>query len=337
MEFISISDRFELCMRRHGFIKLDGCNIVSHRPELLFNIAGMSEIYPLFSNQNTKSPNLFSLQRCIRVNDIDEIGDSSHLTSFCMLGFFGFNLLTLEQAADILAEFVLEFFPKNSLYITANRNDLRGQKIWEKHGIDVVLNDENMWFSGETGVCGIGTEIFFKDLDMELANLVSINGDMDSDGKISERSTTFVDMGAGLERLEMISKGLNSVFDIDEFRTIAEFLGIGNKSAADRIALDHFRTITYMSKQVRISNNKQGYILKKLVRRFLINYDVARLPNCEVRELLLSEHSKLNDVIKAADEYVVKRSKLTADDVSYLQSTIGCPMDLILERFKSKI
>lgn len=336
-----IQEKFKKKLYKENFKFFDGENIINSDSKLLFNIAGITQIKTLFDNSDTKNDNLFSIQKCIRVNDIEEIGDETHLTSFSMLGFFGFDKLTIEQGIDLLIDFFLIFFKKEELYININENDNLALTAWRKHNIEInlVKNKENMWFSGTEGPCGIGSEIFHKEKNVELANIVSINSDL-KNHEIKQRNNSFVDMGAGLERIEMIINKLNNVFEIDEFVKIAELLNITNQTKTERICLDHFRTIELMEKQIGISHKKQGYIFKKLIRRFLLNFphkinNISK--NIKFRNLLINENDKLTIVLKNAEKYCLKKTTLNIKDIKFLRETIGCPKEYIYKHFADKM
>jgi len=341
-----ISDLFKVELVNLNFVQINGENVVINDDELLFNVAGMTPIKHFFKDINTKSENLFSIQKCIRVNDIDEIGDNTHLTSFSMLGFFGFDQLTLSQGIDILIKFLTKFFSYDELYVNIGKNDEFAFNLWSRHNIELrcVEDAENMWFSGTTGPCGIGTEVFCKYKDVELANIVCINSDLNHSLNISKREKYFIDMGSGLERLDMIINKLDSVFDIEEFQQLAIYLNISSKTPTERICLDHFRTIKLISREIQISNHKQGYILKKLARRFLINYTLNLNLNLTVLQkddptvqLLISENNKLVKVFKEADDYCNKLEKLDTESVKFLRETIGCPLEYIEKHFIHKM
>jgi alanyl-tRNA synthetase len=204
--------------------KIDG-NIKSYDETTLFCPAGMQQFKSFFKDENHKGT-ISNIQSCLRLNDIDEIGDGTHLLYFNMIGFFSFRDLSVPQAIDYWMGF-LKRIGITPDYITIHPDKPEWSKFYDKYGVEVRLDEECIWSDGEIG--GYCTE-FYKD-DIEIGNIVNPLG-------------TCIDVGFGLERIEMV---LNDT----------------PKSKEDTLKETVFKMI---ESGFAPGNNKQGYILKKLLR-----------------------------------------------------------------------
>lgn len=167
-----------------------------------------------------------NIQSCLRLNDIEEIGDGSHLLYFNMIGLFSFRQLNVEETID----FWMEFLNKIGIipdYITIHPDKINWKEFYKKYNIEIKIDEGCTWSDGEMG--GYCTE-FYKD-DIEIGNIVNTLGDC-------------IDVGFGLERLEMILNG--------EYRTREETI----RETVIKIIECGFKP-TY---------NKQGSLLRKLLR-----------------------------------------------------------------------
>jgi alanyl-tRNA synthetase len=212
------------CEENNINFKIDG-NIKSYDETTLFCPAGMQQFKSFFKDENHKGT-ISNIQSCLRLNDIDEIGDGTHLLYFNMIGFFSFRDLSVPQAIDYWMGF-LKRIGITPDYITIHPDKPEWSKFYDKYGVEVRLDEECIWSDGEIG--GYCTE-FYKD-DIEIGNIVNPLG-------------TCIDVGFGLERIEMV---LNNT----------------PKSKEDTLKETVFKMI---ESGFTPGNNKQGYILKKLLR-----------------------------------------------------------------------
>jgi alanyl-tRNA synthetase len=212
------------CEENNINFKIDG-NIKSYDETTLFCPAGMQQFKSFFKDENHKGT-ISNIQSCLRLNDIDEIGDGTHLLYFNMIGFFSFRDLSVPQAIDYWMGF-LKRIGITPDYITIHPDKPKWSKFYDKYGVEVRLDEECIWSDGEIG--GYCTE-FYKD-DIEIGNIVNPLG-------------TCIDVGFGLERIEMV---LNNT----------------PKSKEDTLKETVFKMI---ESGFAPGNNKQGYILKKLLR-----------------------------------------------------------------------
>jgi len=276
-------------------------------PTALFNVAGMQPIVPYLLGEKHPSGNrLCDSQKCIRTNDIDEVGDNSHLTFFEMLGNWSLWDYFKEDSIAWSYEFLVKelWVDSRKLAVTVFKGDNNAPadeesaKLWKKawiseDKISFLPKGENWWGpAGETGPCGPDTEIFYwvweeefppdssnvwndEDNWMEIWNNVFMEYIKNKDWKFVKATQKNVDTGMGLERITTVLNWKKSVYDTDVFENIInktlEVLWVSNDSGIEnsiRIISDHSRVMTMlMADGVEPSNVEQGYILRRLMRR----------------------------------------------------------------------
>lgn len=265
--------------------------VLKDDPSVLFTTAGMQPLKPYFSGfldpqKDFGTTDLASIQKCLRTSDIDDVGDSSHLTFFEMLGNFSIGGYGKEEAIKSAYEFLIEKLKleKSNLLITVFAGDKdipedgEAYKIWQK--VDSRLRTEkrdkkeNFW--GPTGIfgpCGPSSEILFVEngLEIELWNLVFTQFYLDEKGKLSNLGKVNIDTGMGLERLAKVVQKKPTIYETDLFYpTIGE---IENSSASfsmrgARIIADHLKSAVFLiAEGVLPSNVERGYVLRRLIRR----------------------------------------------------------------------
>lgn len=282
--------------------------IPENDPSVLFTTAGMHPLVPyLLGESHPSGKRLTDVQKCLRTGDIDEVGDTSHLTFFEMLGNWSLGDYFKDEAVRMSYEFLTQELgiPKEKLSVTCFEGDDKidkdqeTAKVWEELGIDkdrifFYGRSENWWGpAGKTGPCGPDTEIFFdtgkeKCSDscgpacncgkyLEIWNNVFMGYNKDKDGNYTELEQKNIDTGLGLERVLAIMNGKISVYDTELFdgiiKKIEEISGKKydeTTSKEFRIIADHLRAATFVlgdDKAVTPSNVDQGYILRRLIRR----------------------------------------------------------------------
>ncbi|MBI2632609.1 alanine--tRNA ligase [Candidatus Pacearchaeota archaeon] len=275
---------------------------------VLFTTAGMHHLVPfLIGQKHPLGKRLVSVQKCIRTDDIDEVGDPFHHTFFEMLGNWSLGDYFKEDAIKFSFEFLTNVLklPKEKLAVscfagdTDSPKDEKSEKIWLSLGIPkeriAFLPKVNNWWgpAGETGPCGPDTEIFYwsaktktpKSFNSEDERWVEIWNDVfmqyekTKDGKYSPLQQKNVDTGMGVERTLAILNNLNdnyqtSIFQpiIKEIESISNIKYGKNKSdtRAMRIIADHIRAAVFILGDERAiipSNIGQGYVLRRLIRR----------------------------------------------------------------------
>ena len=286
----------------HGHKVIPSSSLIPENdPSVLFTTAGMMPLEPyLLGQKHPLGTRLTDFQKCVRTNDIDEVGDNRHLTYFEMMGNWSLGDYFKEEAIAMSYEFltkVLEINPDDlSVTIFAGNNDApydqEAHDAWIKAGIPeerIYALKDNWWIAGETGPCGGDTEMFMDtgkpacgpncgpDCDcgkyVEIWNNVFMQFEKHSDGTLTKLSQHNVDTGLGLERVSMISQGLETPFDLEIFKPIMDKLlelkNTEDNISSRRIIAEHLRTsIMITADGGRPSNVDRGYILRRLIRRF---------------------------------------------------------------------
>ncbi len=300
---------------RSAFLKFfedKGCklypssSLVPDDPSLLLANAGMNQFKEFYQGKKTmKEIGATSCQKCVRTNDIDDIGqDGRHLSFFEMLGDFSFGGVSKEQACAWAFELITEVFklPLDRLYFTVFTDDDETHDIWRKLGvaedhISRLGEDDNFWAAGPTGPCGPCSEIYFDqgeevgcgcadcapgcdcDRFLEFWNLVFTQFDRQEDGSMPELPHRNLDTGMGLERMAAIMQHKSSNYDGD---LMQHLIALGEKisgksyvaddytgaSRSLRIIADHARAVDFLiSDGVLPGNEGREYVLRRLLRR----------------------------------------------------------------------
>jgi len=264
---------------------------------VLFTSAGMHPLTPYLAGgePHPLGRRLTGIQRCLRTTDLEEVGDSSHLTVFQMLGSWSLGDYGGPQSQRWGVELLADHFglKPELLYATAFGGDdqvgpdTAAQETWSELGLRVELlgPEDNWWSNGPTGPCGPDSEIFAwtgagppvgtPGTDprwVELWNHVTMRYHRHPDGSLSPLPQSSVDTGMGLERLLMISQGVRSVFETDLFAPwVSALSGLWEPDEHSmRILADHLRSsIVVIGDGVRPSNTSRGYVLRRLLRRSL--------------------------------------------------------------------
>ena len=272
-------------------------------PSVLFNTAGMQPLIPYLMGQpHPYGTRLCDYQKCLRTNDLDNIGDSYHHTFFEMLGNWSLGDYFKKEAITWSFEFLTEVLniPVERLAVTVFAGndkiefDKESYDTWISLGIKperiAKTETDNFWIAGETGPCGPDTEMFYfrseEDIpevfDPEDERWVEIWNDVfmqyykDEEGNITELPKKNVDTGMGLERIVSVLEGTTDNYQSsvwkDVIEKICEITGLpyeGNEESM-RIIADHLRTAVFISADksgIKPSNTDQGYILRRLIRR----------------------------------------------------------------------
>jgi alanyl-tRNA synthetase len=279
----------ELRKRYLEFFRTRGHSVIpstSLIPELdssvLFTSAGMQPLVPFFSGlPHPSGKRLVNVQKCFRTGDIEEVGDTFHLTFFEMLGNWSLGDYFKREAIEMALEFVCNSkiglgLDKSVLSVTVFKGkdqfppDEESAKIWEEVGIPreriYFLPWEDNWWGLESGPCGPDTEIFV-DIGIpacsdncrpscgcgkfvEIWNLVFMTYDKSPQEQYSPLKQRNIDTGMGLERALQVINGFTSVYETDVFKPIMDRLKkitkISNPTPDQtlrlRIIADHLRS-----------------------------------------------------------------------------------------------
>jgi alanyl-tRNA synthetase len=264
---------------------------------VLFTTAGMQPLTPyLLGRPHPQGRRLVNLQRCLRTTDLDEIGDTTHLTVFEMLGSWSLGDYDHAQSLRWGYELLRDGFgiPQERLHVTVFGGsdqvgpDTESLRVWEELGLPVEkAGEENWWSNGPDGPCGPDSEIFVWTGETgtppqgspgtdprwtELWNHVHMRYERQADGTLVPLRQPGVDTGMGLERLVAVLQGRRSVYDTDVFepwmRTVPSLWGLDGPST--RLVSDHLRAgVVVLGDGVRPSNTGRGYVLRRLIRRLL--------------------------------------------------------------------
>jgi len=302
-------------------------------PSVLFNTAGMQPLIPyLMGQSHPYGTRLCDYQKCVRTNDLDEVGDVTHHTFFEMLGNWSlgdyFKQESIEWSFELLTKVLNIPIERLGVTVFAGNESLpfdqESHDKWLSLGIPETriarTNEDNFWIAGATGPCGTDTEIFYfrsndeipevfdpeDDRWVEIWNNVFMQYEKHEDGTITELPKKNVDTGMGVERVTAVLEGVNdnylSSIWKDVIEKIVEISGLnyeGNEKSM-RIIADHLRTAVFISADpsgIKPSNTDQGYILRRLIRRAIrhakkLNIDINSNWDTEVARIILDKYKK---------------------------------------------
>ena len=300
-------------------------------PSVLFNTAGMQPLIPYLMGQtHPYGTRLCDYQKCIRTNDLDEVGDTTHHTFFEMLGNWSLGDYFKDESIEWSFEFLTKHLniPVERLAVTVFKgNDIIpfdevSYNKWLSLGIKeeriARTVEDNFWIAGETGPCGPDTEIFYwrsedeipEHFDtednrwVEIWNNVFMQYYKDKDGNVTELPKKNVDTGMGVERTTAILEGVNDNYESSIWKDVIALISeISNTKYEDnkvsmRIIADHLRTAVFISADpagIKPSNTDQGYILRRLIRRAIrhaktLNIDINSDWEQQIAKLILEKY-----------------------------------------------
>lgn len=303
MKAIEIRNKYLNFFKSHGHKVIPSAPLIPENdPSVLFTTAGMQPLVPyLLGEPHPEGTRLTDYQKCVRTNDIDEVGDNRHLTYFEMLGNWSLGDYFKEESIKMSFEFLTKELgiPVEKLSVTVFKGDEDcpkdevAAKCWKDAGIlDGHIyyygKDDNWWIAGETGPCGPDTEMFYDtgkpacspdcqpSCDcgkyVEIWNNVFMEYFKDEKGytKLKQHN---VDTGLGLERMTMLLQGKETPFDTEIFKPIMDKLVELEKVdiiESRRIIAEHLRSsMMIISDGGRPSNLDRGYVLRRLIRRMI--------------------------------------------------------------------
>ena len=302
-------------------------------PSVLFNTAGMQPLIPyLMGESHPYGTRLCDYQKCIRTNDLDSIGDTTHHTFFEMLGNWSLGDYFKDESIAWSFEFLTKHLniPVERLAVTVFAGnelipfDEVSYNKWLSLGIKkeriARTVEDNFWIAGASGPCGPDTEIFYfrsndeipENFDpederwVEIWNNVFMQYFKDENGNVTELPKKNVDTGMGVERVTAILEGVNDNYKssiwsdvIDLISKLTNLPYEGNEESM-RIIADHIRTAVFISADpagIKPSNTDQGYILRRLIRRAIrhakkLNIDINSNWEEQIAKLLISKYKK---------------------------------------------
>jgi len=299
MKSDEIRKSFLKYFEERGHKVIPSASLIPSDPTVLLTLAGMLPFKPIFlGEEKPKFKRAASVQKCVRMNDIDNVGKTSrHHTFFEMLGNFSFGDYFKEEAIAFALELLTKEFalPKEKLVVAVYEKDQEAADIWFKkfnipsNKLYKLGEDNNFWAAGPTGPCGPCSEIYYDygpdkgcrkpncdpscdcERFLEVWNLVFIEFNRDESGKLNPLPSKNIDTGMGLERIARILQNVETNFDTDLFAPILEKLP-KTIEVSRRIVADHIRASVYLiADGVMPGNEGRNYVLRRIIRRAIIH------------------------------------------------------------------
>lgn len=393
--------------KNHTLLKSFPLTPIDDDTLLLIN-AGMAPLKKYFTGElKMKNNRATSSQRCVRTGDIERVGKTErHGTFFEMLGNFSFGDYFKREAISWAYEFLTKKLEinKNDLWVTVFHDDDEAYNIWhDEIGMPAerILRqgkEDNFW-ELEVGPCGPCSEIYVdrgaeravdendnqpgnddSDRFMEVWNLVFTQFNKDNQGNYTNLSHPNIDTGMGLERIAMILQGKDNIFEIDVMKEIiSEIEKLSGKTyktnktddVSIRVIADHAKAMTFLvSDGVIPSNEKRGYVLRRLIRRayrhgkllgiegpflnkivdkvietYKVEYDELITNMDNIHQVISDEEDRfqrtINQGLEKLDDLISDMEKndqkvLDGSEAFKLYDTFGFPLDLTKEILEEK-
>lgn len=328
--------------RRHKVVRSSSL-VPQNDPTLLFTNAGMVQFKGVFLTEETRDyQRAVTSQKCVRAggkhNDLENVGKTArHHTFFEMLGNFSFGDYFKKEAIEMGWDLLIHQWglPPDKIWITIYFEDDEAFELWRKIGIPAerivrMGEKDNFWAMGETGPCGPCSEIVIDqgegvgcgradcavgcdcDRFLELWNLVFMQFNRDSEGRLHPLAKPCIDTGMGLERISAILQGVRSNFETDLFIPIIKEIEAissvpyGRNLQSDismRVIADHSRAATFLINDgVLPSNEGRGYVLRRIMRRAMrygkmlgINVPFLHQTSSKVVDLMKDAYPELRE------------------------------------------
>ncbi len=305
MNAMELRETYQQFFAERGHKRIPSASLLPENdPTVLFTTAGMHPLAPfLLGEVHPLGRRLVNFQKCLRTNDIDEVGDISHLTFFEMLGNWSLGDYFKQESLVWSYEFLIQALGVDQarLAVTVFAGDEtapcddEAAGIWRRLGMPVeriffLPKSDNWWGPvGSTGPCGPDSEIFF-DTDLpdhpgcrpgcscgkwvEIWNNVFMEYNQVAEGQYTRLKQRNVDTGMGLERMLAVLNCPQDVFRIDTLWPLVEQIEhLSGRAYTDalrpfRIIVDHVRAATFaISDGAWPSNVEAGYVTRRLIRR----------------------------------------------------------------------
>ena len=360
-----LREKFLAFFESKGHLVMPSASLVPQGdPSLLLNSAGMVPFKKYFTGELTPpSVRVATCQKCIRTVDIENVGVTArHCTYFEMLGNFSFGEYFKREAITWAWEFFTEVLKmdKALLYATVHTQDNEARGIWAAETdiahAHIVPLDDNFWEHGE-GPCGPDSEIFFDrgekygcaspeckpgcecDRYIEVWNLVFTQFNNDGQGNYTELEKKNIDTGMGLERLACVMQGVDSVFEVDTFRSVmkrviaisgVEYHADPKNDTSLRVITEHARaTVMMIGDGVLPSNEGRGYVLRRLLRRAARHgrlLGIERPFLSEVAVTVIGENKGAYPVLAEKQDFILK---VIANEEENFSRTIDAGLGLL--------
>ncbi|MFA5406249.1 MAG: alanine--tRNA ligase [Candidatus Nanoarchaeia archaeon] len=338
MKAVELKRKYLDFFKSKGHIVIPSAPLIpEHDPTVLFTTAGMHPLVPFLMGQpHPKGKRLVDVQKCLRTGDIDDVGDDTHNTFFEMLGNWSLGDYFKQESLAWSYEFLTKVLGFNSekIHVTVFAGDKDAPRdeeaasIWLGLGVTNIhyLPKEDNWWgpAGEIGPCGPDSEIFIdtgktkcsKNCKpgckcakyVEIWNNVFMQYNKTKEGRYEPLEQKNIDTGMGVERTVAMLQGKKSIYETELFTPLLKIVGADNKSG--RIIVDHVRAATFIlgdERGVTPSNNDQGYVLRRLIRRAirharLINFNKLGL----IAKAVIKMYSLDYALLKTKEEFILK-------------------------------
>ena len=337
MKAIEIRTKYLKYFEKHGHKIIPSAPLIPENdPSVLFTTAGMQPLVPyLLGEKHPEGKRITDYQKCLRTNDIDEVGDNRHLTFFEMLGNWSLGDYFKKESVQMSFEFLTKELgiPAEKLSVTcfagdedAPRDEFTAQ-CWREAGIPderiyFYGKDDNWWIAGEEGPCGPDTEMFYDtgkpacsencqpSCDcgkyVEIWNNVFMEYFKSKDGTYTKLKQQNVDTGLGLERMTMLLQGKETPFDTELFAPVMDKLKELSKVdiiESRRIVAEHLRaSMMIIADGGRPSNIDRGYVLRKLIRRMARHLNKMQIDLSELSNLIELDIDILKELYPELDK-----------------------------------
>ena len=345
---MNLKDLYIDFFKSKGHTQIPSAPVVPENdPSVLFNTAGMQPLIPYLTGQpHPYGTRLCDYQKCIRTNDLDEVGDLTHHTFFEMLGNWSLGDYFKDESIEWSFEFLTKVLniPVERLAVTIFAGndtlefDTEAHDKWLSLGIPeeriARTTEDNFWIAGETGPCGTDTEIFYfrsndeipdkfdteDDRWVEIWNNVFMQYFKHEDGTLTELPKKNVDTGMGLERVVAVLEGKTDNYTSSVWSDVIDLIArISNKpyegnETSMRIIADHIRTAVFISADnagIKPSNKDQGYILRRLIRRAIrhakkLEIDINSNWEEQIATLIIDKYKKYYSELEKNKDVVLE-------------------------------
>ncbi|WP_055666050.1 alanine--tRNA ligase [Desnuesiella massiliensis] len=303
MNALEIRNKFIEFFNERNHRVISGASLIPENdPSVLFTTAGMHPLVPyLLGEPHPLGKRLVDYQKCLRTDDIDEVGDDTHVTFFEMLGNWSLGDYFKEEAIRMSYDFLVNCLKLDPERLSVSvfsgdqdaARDVEAAEVWRSLGV----KEENIYYYGKkhnwwgpagvTGPCGPDTEIFYDTLKprcskgcgpscdcgkyWEIWNNVFMEYYKDSEGNFTPLKQKNVDTGLGLERVTALMEHKDNIYETKLFSEVMEEIKLlSNKKdeVSFRIIADHIRAACFIiTDGVLPGNMDQSYILRRLIRR----------------------------------------------------------------------
>jgi len=303
VDSLTIRETFLAFFEERGHRRFPSASLIPADPSVLLTIAGMLPFKPWFmGDEPAPVPRAVSFQKCVRTNDIENVGlTTRHLSFFEMLGNFSFGDYFKRDAMRWAWELSTDHFglDPERIWVTIYEDDDEAEELWLSETdlpasrLQRLGADDNYWWTHAAGPGGPNTELYYDrgekygeaggpavndERYLEFYNLVFMQHALDAQGRIlGDLPAQNVDTGLGLERLAVLLQGVDNVFETDLFQPLLARAGelTGHTYGADakadvslRVIAEHARTASFLvGDGVLPSKEGRGYVLRRLMRR----------------------------------------------------------------------